>query len=356
LESEIELQKRIMRESRELARKRRLEEEAREEAERKERIRLKLEAMGPPPESKKSRKDNPKEEKAAPTHIQARDIASAPISPPKPPVPESVGEVKQYGLMKVHHPDSVSNMAEPKVTNAEETRSTTQDMRSNGINSDSVSAESTETPASSQPVSSDARQSQGWQNSASSGPDRYSSWSNQAAHPAQGRNVWGPPTNDRTLGNGTFNPELSRLPEIHGSQPSQISGTGPGPIGPPSSSRVNGQYPVRSREQYVQRPTPIAPPYRQQGLTRLEQQQRAQATAAWNNLPEKLAQEDAREREEQEKLDASRRELQAAGVETNTSQRSKILGDRLLWRRMAKEVLLRLSHRQLMMALPPLGH
>src|SRR5208282_3548342 len=101
-EDEVELQKKIMRESRELARKRRLEEEAREEAERKERIRLKLEAMGPPPESKKNKKDTPKEDKAVPTQIQPRDGNSTSASPPKPPVPEFAGEVKQYGMMKVH--------------------------------------------------------------------------------------------------------------------------------------------------------------------------------------------------------------------------------------------------------------
>ena len=69
IEDEVELQKKIMRESRELARKRRLEQEAKEEAERKERIRLKLEAMGPPPEPKKKKE----EEK--------------PATPPAPPAP-----------------------------------------------------------------------------------------------------------------------------------------------------------------------------------------------------------------------------------------------------------------------------
>jgi hypothetical protein len=315
LESEIELQKRIMRESRELARKRRLEEEAREEAERKERIRLKLEAMGPPPESKKSKKDTIKDDKVGPTYLQSRDVTSTPISPPKPPIPESAGEVKQYGLMKVHHPDSVASAAvDSKVVDTDQIHLITQDAASNEINLEGVSAESTETSATSQSVSHDSRPSPGWQNSSSSGPDRYASWSSQAVHPAQGRNVWGPPTNDRTLGNGTFNPELSRLPDIHGSQSSQLPGTSPGPIGPPNLSRANGQYPLRGREQYGQRPTPIAPPHRQQGLARLEQQ-RTQAITAWNNLPEKLAQDDARACEEQRKLDTSREDVQASSVE-----------------------------------------
>ncbi|GJC94300.1 hypothetical protein ColKHC_03126 [Colletotrichum higginsianum] len=53
LEEDLELQKKIMREKRELAMQRRREEEAREEAARKERIKAKLEAMGPPPERKR---------------------------------------------------------------------------------------------------------------------------------------------------------------------------------------------------------------------------------------------------------------------------------------------------------------
>jgi hypothetical protein len=303
IEDEVELQKKIMRESRELARKRRLEEEAREEAERKERIRLKLEAMGPAPESKKNKKDAPKEDKAAP-QIQGRDGTSTSTSPPKLPVPEFAGEVKQYGMMKVHPPDSIA--AESKISKAEDVRPAAQDNRPNGIHSSAAPNGSAESQQ--QQVPHDSRQAQTWQSAAPSGTDRYSSWASPATHPNQGRNVWGPPTNDRTLGNGTFNPELS-----------QIAGSGPGPIGPPNSSRMNGQYQGRGREQFGgQRPGPIGPPQRQQATMR--EQQRAQANSAWNSLPEKLAQEDARAREEQDKQDAARLELQAAGVDTTQPQ------------------------------------
>lgn len=312
-EDEVELQKKIMRESRELARKRRLEEEAREEAERKERIRLKLEAMGPPPESKKNKKDPTKDEKTIPSQVQARDGVSASISPPKPPVPEFAGEVKQYGMMKVHPPDSLTT--EAKVAKTDDVRPPSQDIRANGIH-----PTASNTGADNQQASNDARQTQTWQSAAPSGADRYPSWGTPTTHPNQGRNVWGPPTNDRTLGNGTFNPELSRLPDVHATQSSQMAGSGPGPIGPPNSNRMNGQYQGRAREQFGgQRPSPIGPPQRQQALTR-EQQQRAQANSAWNSLPEKLAQEDARAREEQDKQDATRLELQIAGVDTSHPQ------------------------------------
>ena len=62
-EDPVEMQKKIMRESRELAMKRRKEQEAKEEADRKERIRIKMEALGMPPpgkESKSERKAEPK--------------------------------------------------------------------------------------------------------------------------------------------------------------------------------------------------------------------------------------------------------------------------------------------------------
>jgi hypothetical protein len=301
IEDEVELQKKIMRESRELARKRRLEEEAREEAERKERIRLKLEAMGPPPESKKNKKDVPKEDKAAPTQIQARDGTSTSVSPPKPPVTEFAGEIRQYGMMKVHPPDTLT---ESKLAKADDARPAPQENRPNGIHPSAAPNGSAE----SQQTSHDTRQSQTWQSAATSGTERYSSWASPATHPNQGRNVWGPPTSDRTLGNGTFNPELS-----------QMAGSGPGPIGPPNSSRINGQYQGRGREQFGgQRPGPIGPPQRHQATTR--EQQRAQANSAWNSLPEKLAQEEARARDEQDKQDAARFELQAAGVDTPQPQ------------------------------------
>ncbi len=73
-EQDYETQKRVMRLARESAMKRRLEEEAREEAakkkKKKERIRLKLEAMGPAPESNSAKKT------AAKTHPTPDEIQS----------------------------------------------------------------------------------------------------------------------------------------------------------------------------------------------------------------------------------------------------------------------------------------
>jgi hypothetical protein len=336
LEDELELQKKIMRETREQARKRRLEEEAREEAARKERIRLKLEAMGPPPETNKSKKekDATKDDKPVPTHIQSRDTpptgdasttstsTTKLASLPKPPTIEAEGEVKQYGLMKVHYPETVKNSASTSATNAEPTISQlneevfADDHHANGINPNVPSSRGRlEAPS----APSAPTQPHSWQNNQTTNSERYPSWANPTSHPSQGRNVWGPPpSNDRTLGNGTFNPELSM-------QPPPMANSGPGPIGPPNANRPNGQYQARGPQQYNQRPAPIGPPNRQQEQRalsdqrteeqRLADEHRAQAIAAWHQLPAQLALEDARLREEQEKKDALRREVGSAAVE-----------------------------------------
>ncbi|KFY17579.1 hypothetical protein V492_00560 [Pseudogymnoascus sp. VKM F-4246] len=287
LEDEVELQKKIMRESRELARKRRLDEEAREEAERKERIRLKLEAMGPPPESKKPKKDTPKEEKATPVQIQAREPAPKSMVPPKLPVSESTGEVKQYGVMKVHPPEPV------KPTTAATVEPSSKEKAGGEVNINDIISEAPSRGG--LEAQSPPTQPQSWHSSQNSAPDRgFPPWSNPASHPAQGRNVWGPPTNDRTLGNGTFNPELSV-------QSSQIAQVSPGPIGPPTNNRANGQFQGRGRDHYAQRPAPIAPPSR-------HQEHRPAMASGWTsgNIQSRLAEDDARILAEQEIAQASR--------------------------------------------------
>ncbi|KFY65173.1 hypothetical protein V496_02749 [Pseudogymnoascus sp. VKM F-4515 (FW-2607)] len=287
LEDEVELQKKIMRESRELARKRRLDEEAREEAERKERIRLKLEAMGPPPETKKPKKDTPKEEKATPIQIQAREPGLKSTVPPKLPVSESTGEVKQYGMMKVHPPESVKAAATATIEPPSKDKASDEVHINGGIpevpSRGGVDGQAPPT------------QPQSWHSSQNAVPERgFPPWSNPASHPAQGRNVWGPPTNDRTLGNGTFNPELSV-------QSSQIAQVGPGPIGPPTNNRANGQFQGRGRDNYAQRPAPIAPPSR-------HQEHRPAMASGWTsgNIQSRLAEDDARILAEQEITQASR--------------------------------------------------
>lgn len=197
-EDDIELQKRLMRERRELALKRRQEQEAAEEAARRERIRKKLEALGPAPESNSAKKAAAKEH--PPTQIQPRD--STPQKPGQAdetrPTNESASTSPSESARK---PESVSN----------------------------------ESPSQALPPSEEATDSQPhthahpWPNTTRPA-ERYSAagtWGPQPL-PAPSKNVWGPPTNNRTLGNGTF---VSDLPAAIPAKP------GPGPIAPPSSSR-----------------------------------------------------------------------------------------------------------------------
>jgi hypothetical protein len=296
LEDPIEAQKKIMRQTRELAIKRRQEEEAREEAARKERIRIKLEAMGPPPETKKNKKDTPKEEKSVPTQIQTRGPGDTVSAQSQPSVPEIRGDSKMKSS------EQVEELASSMSTVDTEKRPPNQDFRPNGVHHGG-NAPST---AAIQHAAQDPRPSQSWQNNQAPTSDTFHSWGAAPAQQPMSRNVWGPPSNDRTLGNGTFNPELSRLPEIHPS-------SNPGPIGPPN--RGHGQYQQgHGREPYNSRPAPIGPPNRQQGLSRQDQQRGAVANSGWGSLPERLAQEDAQLHQQQELELARRRELQEAGL------------------------------------------
>ncbi|KAJ9142870.1 hypothetical protein NKR19_g7080 [Coniochaeta hoffmannii] len=227
IEEDLALQKRLMHEKRELAKKRRQEEEAREEAARRERIRLKLEALGPAPESRSAKKAATKEESPAEPQTQQNET----------PVPQ---------IQKHPVPDTQS--AEPTAT-APPVRGTPPDTSINGVREqpkpakipgqDNINARS---------------QSQGPQNVGGwpTGPRQQQQFSQQ--------NVWGSPYNDsRSLGNGAFNPELAVKPI-------------PGPIAPPSTGRIPSGPAAR--------PAPIGPPG-QVPRRPAGAQQRNQMQSAW---------------------------------------------------------------------------
>lgn len=268
-EDPIEEQKKIMRATRELAIKRRQEEDAREEAARKERIRIKLEAMGPPPESKK-KKDTLKEELPAPKQIQSRGATAVHPVKSQEPAPTVPGDGKATPSSDLGQDHAAVSLVEEKPVASQ---APNEDVRPNGVH--------TGRPVVPQP-SQDGRSSS-WQNNPAPTSDRFKSWNAAPTSQPSSVNVWGPPTNDRTLGNGTFNPELGRLPEIHQS-------SHPGPIGPPN--RGNAQFSQgRGREPYGSRPAPIGPPNRHQGPpTRQDLEKKAAvARSGWANLPQVLA-------------------------------------------------------------------
>lgn len=223
---EVEYQKKLMRERNEVARKRRIEQEAAEEAARRERIQKKLEAMGPAPKKKSDKADVPPAESIRPTHIQQRDEANAALQSV-----ESTTQVRQEAAEADVPPPVGTHDAGA----GESTRS----------GSDSAQSARRASPG------QDSKQSGSW-NGTGQRPERF----NWPAVP--NRNVWGSPNNDRALGNGTFNPDLVRVPGTTANP----AGKGPAPIAPPSSARSpptapvapHPQAPIGSRARFGQQP------------------------------------------------------------------------------------------------------
>ncbi|KAK5078150.1 hypothetical protein LTR64_003445 [Lithohypha guttulata] len=126
LEAQRAQQRRLMKEQAELARRRRLEDEARQEAEKQERIRQKLASLGPDPKTLKAEQDakakaeaeanakSVENDKASGVATKERLVPERTVpSPPKPPQPTATGEPQQYGMMKVHPLDSLKKNISP---------------------------------------------------------------------------------------------------------------------------------------------------------------------------------------------------------------------------------------------------
>ncbi|KAL2158666.1 hypothetical protein VTH06DRAFT_4148 [Thermothelomyces fergusii] len=237
-EDDIELQKRLMRERRELALKRRQEEEAREEAARRERIRLKLEALGPPPETSKSKKAA--EAAAAAAAAAAKDQqASAPtqIQSRAPTNAEKQATERSQETKKDAPPPQSATPQQPQPAKQQQQPPTQPAQAIEPAAAQTVSkpdgAESRPQP---HPWATTARQ-----------VDRPAAvWGPQPST----KNVWAAPNNSsRSLGNGTFATEIGARP------PS----SGPGPIAPPSSVRAAGQSQTNATPSAPWQP-PIGPP------------------------------------------------------------------------------------------------
>ncbi|KAF4244449.1 hypothetical protein CNMCM6805_008701 [Aspergillus fumigatiaffinis] len=326
-EDPVAMQERIMKEKRLEARQRRLEQEEKEEAAKRERIRQKLEALGPPPEkpkakNKESLEGDKAEAKASLTVTQAAQ------SPPKPPVPEPTGEPKQYGMMKVHHPDAVKKLvAANEKERAAERSAPTVNARRPASPARDPKLEATTGPQ----EPSDFRQSRlpeklaestieepssQWKSNISTSSS-YSPWSSNTklgAASSSIANPWKPLSNDKTLGNGIFDQALGGFPSRDislrgplGLDQPPIS-SGPQPFSAPSRPQQESTSisPLPSTDvrhaQYdsmtpVVRPGPIGPPSVHQ--SHWQQEPRVTGTTAWNNFHAVAAK---REAEENEKL------------------------------------------------------
>jgi hypothetical protein len=205
LEDDLEYQKKLMRERVEEARKRRQDEEAREEAARRERIQKKLDALGPAPEKKSEKKEPaPKDEASKTPRLEHSEVVSSPVE---------------------------QTRKEPSTQESKAERDSAKAASPN-------SHVSTQTPGPRRPShDAEPKQSDLW-GGPGPRPDRLGPWA-PSALPPPSRNVWGSPDKDRALGNGTFNPDLSL---IAGSSPAHPpTANGPPPIAPPSGARVPSQ-------------------------------------------------------------------------------------------------------------------
>lgn len=311
-EQDIELQKRLMQERRELAMKRRLEQEAKEEAERRERIRIKLEALGPPPESRSSKQIAKRDDGAqvpASTPAAGSQSQQSQGTVTTTGAPQSVtDELKKQDQAPVRSQPEVQ--LHPQHPTDRSTRKP--DPLPRGL-----------PPAQHQPgglpsqEDSESRESRSrsqghahghphpsWPTSTSQPQqdNRYGTWN---ARQLSNSNVWGSPNNDRSLGNGTFNPDLSRLPDgplAAGAPPSKHD---PGPIAPPSGGRL----PTAP----AARPAPIAPPNRQLPFQRSEQPSRNVQVNSWTEAIR--AKDAAMSQELMARRDAQEQELRARGLD-----------------------------------------
>jgi hypothetical protein len=340
-EDPVEVQKRLMAEKIERARlkkKQEQEAEAKEQAERKERLAKRLAAMAPPKAKEQLPEQvlekSPKKDPAAPASNQ---------SAPKPPVPATDGEVKQYGMMKVHHSqpvkkaspvegskpatvDSVPSPSPAKAQTANQARQPSSPAQQPAKPFDTLTRESENSRQPSQ--SKGATQSEGavpagprsqvpqanWQSSTAPQPRP---WTSQ---------VWGPlQTKERALGNGTFGSAYDRNQTRTAPQqlPAQPQPTSTAPVSLGLAPNLPNAQPVKTAPSQalhsqsgsmttqiapIPRPGPIGPPQ----------------VNGWNNFANYIAQDDqeqkVKNRQERERQgDTFRPEI----LETYKNQRGQ---------------------------------
>jgi hypothetical protein len=257
-EDHVVRQERLMREKIERAKaqkQREKEAEDREAAARAERLKQKLAALAvssPSPELKDRR---PKESLVSTKSPKQQQRLTPAASPPKPPVPTSAGEVAQYGMMKVHQPQPVkrSNILETSLaerSSLEHYTDGTQPPRRAGSPVRPVGRATQPQQQSRNPTVRIPKRlpdapaenpNPSWK---SPSPSESYTWGNKTinTHTVPGGNVWGPPTREKALGNGTFDTHSLHThshPFSHSNFNSRstpaIAHGSPGPIAPPSS-------------------------------------------------------------------------------------------------------------------------
>lgn len=307
-QNDVAAQRQLMREKRELAVKRKKEEEEKEEAERKERIRLRMEKLGLPPlvEKKETEKTVPEKKEAESKEVEtikaeSTDVGlkgakpenpqtlaqppevstSTPRSPPKPPVLDASGAPKQYGLMKMHGP-ALSNGIQPSserhITDTQKAAGSSQQLmppgheatvkenqpssspKANGdICNKQVDSHITPSPKAPSQDLFKAPRPQPWKN-IHNDTDSFASWNGagMTTHSSPVGNLWGPPTNFKSLGNGTFDRSVQRPQSRQPPYQDHYMQPPPQPIGPPKHLQRPRQSPEPARAQDLISPAPVA--------------------------------------------------------------------------------------------------
>lgn len=307
-QNDVAAQRLLMREKRELAVKRKKEEEEKEEAERKERIRLKMEKLGMPPlvekrETEKAvlEKKEAESKEAERTKVESTDVGSkgakpdnpqtltqppevsvsTPRSPPKPPILDASGAPKQYGLMKMHGP-ALSNGIQPNserhVADNQKVAGPSQHVmppshevsvkesqpapspKANGdISIKQVESHIAPSPKAQNQDLFKAPRPQPWK-TLQNDTDSYTSWNGagMTTHSSPVGNLWGPPTNFKSLGNGTFDRSVQRPQSRQPPYQDHYMQPPPQPIGPPKHLQRPRESPEPARTQDVISPTPVA--------------------------------------------------------------------------------------------------
>ena len=305
-------QKRLMLEKRDLAIKRKKDEEAREEAAKRERIRLKMESLGMPPLAEKAdkkvertaqpaqdekleAKQEPKveiarrattdpeklakkideEELTNSAKLEGSDIQTGILEVPalsrekdaqtgrssipdlgedasdvygKSDATNAIGKVTNDGApvtaMPIGEvqPNPVSlqqNTQGPQEPKPDSTTATAPRM----VNGDSYYKHANPPELSTVEPNNQTRRigsqrQQQWKATQSNG-DPYANWSGNGmtTHSAPGGNLWGPPSNHKALGNGTFDRNVPRVQSRQHPYPEQYMSAPPQPIGPPKTTQ-----------------------------------------------------------------------------------------------------------------------
>lgn len=362
-EDPVAMQERIMKEKRMEARQRRIEQEEKEEAAKRERIRQKLEALGPAPEKQKPQRmesHEPNQPESVATPAPAAAAVASSQSPPKPPVPEPTGEPKQYGMMKVHHPDTVKRLVSvnERERPAEKPTSTGLVKRpptpvreprqeatvADGLQQPQPGESPTQIPVKIPEPQVDEQSTQ-WRNNLHVSSS-YSPWSPSnkfMKSPPSLTNPWKPLSNDRTLGNGIFDQPLGGFPakdlplrsHLTLDQPSIVPGAQPFSAPSRSPQEATSISPLPSPEvrnapydplSPIGHPGPIGPPSTQH--SHWPQEPRTGGTAAWNNFHVVAARRDAEESEKRRnELNAFREGPSSLQVNFNETWRQVRTGD-----------------------------